>query len=119
MGIILAVLKNGRLKEEKEGTAFWNLYPDMQSSPNMPHTGPSVQNLPMNLQNSSPIPNAQGMPGVSTAPDQNQNMTSFISSGNLAVRSHAAANNAGKQSAEQRLNHEQFKAALQMVVCIY
>jgi p21-activated kinase 7 len=57
------------------------------------------------------------MPGVSSTPDQNQNMKSAISSGNLIVGSGATANNTGKQSTEQRLTHEQFRAALQMVVC--
>ncbi|XP_001600121.2 serine/threonine-protein kinase PAK mbt [Nasonia vitripennis] len=56
------------------------------------------------------------MPGNSSTPDQNQNMKSAISSGNLAVGSGTAANNTGKQNAEQRLTHEQFRAALQMVV---
>ncbi|XP_011501644.1 PREDICTED: serine/threonine-protein kinase PAK mbt [Ceratosolen solmsi marchali] len=56
------------------------------------------------------------MPGISSTPDQNQNMKSAMSSGNLAVGPGATANNSGKQSTEQRLTHEQFRAALQMVV---
>ncbi|XP_014213424.1 serine/threonine-protein kinase PAK mbt [Copidosoma floridanum] len=57
------------------------------------------------------------MPGASTTPDQNQNLKNAMSSGNLAVNaSGPVANNSGKQSAEQRLTHEQFRAALQMVV---
>lgn len=52
--------------------------------------------------------------GSSSTPDQNQNMKSALSSGNLAVSSGSAASN--KQTAEQRLTHEQFRAALQMVV---
>lgn len=51
--------------------------------------------------------------GTSSTPDQNQNMKSAVSSGNLAVG--AGSNNTNKQ-AEQRLTHEQFRAALQMVV---
>ena len=58
------------------------------------------------------------IPGVSSTPDQNQNMKSAVSSGNLAVGSASGANNANKQNADQRLTHEQFRAALQMVVCI-
>lgn len=59
------------------------------------------------------------MPGASNStPDQNQNMKTAMSSGNLATGTGAAANNTGKQNAEQRLTHEQFRAALQMVVCI-
>ncbi|XP_015587718.1 serine/threonine-protein kinase PAK mbt [Cephus cinctus] len=54
------------------------------------------------------------VPGVSSTPDQNQNMKAAVSSGNLAAAS--GTNNANKQSAEQRLTHEQFRAALQMVV---
>lgn len=53
--------------------------------------------------------------GTSSTPDQNQNMKSAVSSGNLAVS--ANSNNTNKQT-EQRLTHEQFRAALQMVVCI-
>lgn len=52
--------------------------------------------------------------GTSSTPDQNQNMKSAVSSGNLAVG--ASSNNTNKQT-EQRLTHEQFRAALQMVVC--
>lgn len=57
------------------------------------------------------------VPSASATPDQNQNMKSAISSGNLAVGSSTASNSSGKQNAEQRLTHEQFRAALQMVVC--
>lgn len=59
------------------------------------------------------------IPGVSSIPDQNQNMKSAVSSGNLAVGSGMGVNNANKQNADQRLTHEQFRAALQMVVCIF
>lgn len=52
--------------------------------------------------------------GSGSTPDQNQNMKSAVSSGNLAVGT--SANNTNKQT-EQRLTHEQFRAALQMVVC--
>lgn len=52
--------------------------------------------------------------GNSLTPDQNQNMKSALSSGNLAVGSSSSTMN--KQTAEQRLTHEQFRAALQMVV---
>ncbi|XP_076391878.1 serine/threonine-protein kinase PAK mbt isoform X3 [Megachile rotundata] len=52
--------------------------------------------------------------GSSSTPDQNQNMKSALSSGNLAVSS--SSNTSNKQTAEQRLTHEQFRAALQMVV---
>lgn len=58
------------------------------------------------------IPSA--VSGTSSTPDQNQNMKSAVSSGNLAVG--ASSNNTNKQT-EQRLTHEQFRAALQMVVC--
>lgn len=58
------------------------------------------------------------IPVVGATPDQNQNMKAAMSSGNLVVSSGAVANNTGKQSAEQRLTHEQFRAALQMVVSI-
>ncbi|KMQ96997.1 serine threonine-protein kinase pak 7 [Lasius niger] len=51
--------------------------------------------------------------GSGSTPDQNQNMKSAVSSGNLAVGT--SANNTNKQT-EQRLTHEQFRAALQMVV---
>ncbi|XP_011642390.1 serine/threonine-protein kinase PAK mbt [Pogonomyrmex barbatus] len=51
--------------------------------------------------------------GTSSTPDQNQNMKNAVSSGNLAVG--ANTNNTNKQT-EQRLTHEQFRAALQMVV---
>lgn len=54
------------------------------------------------------------IPGASTTPDQNQNMKGAVSSGNLAIGS--GSNSCNKQSAEQRLTHEQFRAALQMVV---
>ncbi|TGZ52005.1 Non-specific serine/threonine protein kinase [Temnothorax longispinosus] len=57
------------------------------------------------------IPSA--VSGTSSTPDQNQNMKSAVSSGNLAVG--ASSNNTNKQT-EQRLTHEQFRAALQMVV---
>ncbi|XP_018407287.1 PREDICTED: serine/threonine-protein kinase PAK mbt isoform X1 [Cyphomyrmex costatus] len=49
--------------------------------------------------------------GISSTPDQNQNMKSAVSSGNLAV----SGSSTNKQT-EQRLTHEQFRAALQMVV---
>ncbi|XP_076246151.1 serine/threonine-protein kinase PAK mbt isoform X2 [Calliopsis andreniformis] len=52
--------------------------------------------------------------GNSSIPDQNQNMKSALSSGNLAVGS--SSSTSSKQTAEQRLTHEQFRAALQMVV---
>lgn len=52
--------------------------------------------------------------GNNSIPDQNQNMKSALSSGNLAVSS--SSNTTNKQTAEQRLTHEQFRAALQMVV---
>lgn len=52
--------------------------------------------------------------GNNSIPDQNQNMKSALSSGNLAVSSNS--NTTNKQTAEQRLTHEQFRAALQMVV---
>lgn len=53
----------------------------------------------------------------SSVPDQNQNMKSAVSSGNLAVVSTSGtSNNVNKQNADQRLTHEQFRAALQMVV---
>ncbi|XP_076668648.1 serine/threonine-protein kinase PAK mbt isoform X2 [Andrena cerasifolii] len=52
--------------------------------------------------------------GSSSIPDQNQNMKTALSSGNLAVGSSSSASS--KQTAEQRLTHEQFRAALQMVV---
>lgn len=51
--------------------------------------------------------------GTNSTPDQNQNMKSAVSSGNLTVG--VSSNNTNKQ--EQRLTHEQFRAALQMVVC--
>lgn len=54
------------------------------------------------------------MSGANSTPDQNQNMKSALSSGNLAVGS--SSNATGKQTADQRLTHEQFRAALQMVV---
>ncbi|XP_014469931.1 PREDICTED: serine/threonine-protein kinase PAK mbt isoform X2 [Dinoponera quadriceps] len=53
--------------------------------------------------------------GASSTPDQNQNMKTAVSSGNLAVGT-TSSNNTNKQTAEQRLTHEQFRAALQMVV---
>ncbi|KAG7201533.1 hypothetical protein KM043_004284 [Ampulex compressa] len=52
--------------------------------------------------------------GTSSTPDQNQNMKNAMSSGNLAVGS--STSSTSKQTAEQRLTHEQFRAALQMVV---
>lgn len=51
---------------------------------------------------------------IGSTPDQNQNMKSAVSSGNLAVGT--SSSSANKQT-EQRLTHEQFRAALQMVVC--
>ena len=63
-----------------------------------------------NLSKSSNLPSS----GNSLTPDQNQNMKSALSSGNLAVGSSSSTTN--KQTAEQRLTHEQFRAALQMVV---
>lgn len=56
------------------------------------------------------------VPGASVVPDQNQNMKGAASSGNLALST--GTNSGNKQNAEQRLTHEQFRAALQMVVCI-
>lgn len=53
--------------------------------------------------------------GSSSTPDQNQNMKSALSSGNLAVGSSSSASTK-QTAAEQRLTHEQFRAALQMVV---
>lgn len=53
--------------------------------------------------------------GTNSTPDQNQNMKNAVSSSNLAVGT--SSNNTNKQTAEQRLTHEQFRAALQMVVC--
>ncbi|XP_046824947.1 serine/threonine-protein kinase PAK mbt [Vespa crabro] len=52
--------------------------------------------------------------GTTSTPDQNQNMKNALSSGNLTVGS--SSNSSNKQTAEQRLTHEQFRAALQMVV---
>lgn len=60
-------------------------------------------------------PSISTVSGTSSTPDQNQNMKSAVSSGNLAVGT--SSNNTNKQTAEQRLTHEQFRAALQMVVC--
>lgn len=57
-----------------------------------------------------------GMSAAMPSPsDQNQSMKTAASSGNLAV----ATSSANKQSADQRLTHEQFRAALQMVVRTY
>lgn len=54
--------------------------------------------------------------GAGPTPDQNQNMKSAVSAGNLVVGT-SSSNSTNKQTAEQRLTHEQFRAALQMVVC--
>lgn len=66
------------------------------------------------MHNLSKPPNVgmSAVPGGSSSPDQNQNMKSSMSSGNL-TNTNA---NSVKQGAEQRLTHEQFRAALQMVV---
>ncbi|XP_066584123.1 serine/threonine-protein kinase PAK mbt [Prorops nasuta] len=48
---------------------------------------------------------------IGSTPDQNQNLKSAVSSSNLIITSSGS-----KQTAEQRLTHEQFRAALQMVV---
>ncbi|XP_072752148.1 serine/threonine-protein kinase PAK mbt isoform X3 [Anoplolepis gracilipes] len=68
-------------------------------------TSQSMHNL------SKPMPST--VSGSGSTPDQNQNMKSAVSSGNLAVGT--SGNNTNKQT-EQRLTHEQFRAALQMVV---
>lgn len=60
-------------------------------------------------------PNISSTISGTSSIDQNQNMKSAISSGNLAVGT--SSNSVNKQTAEQRLTHEQFRAALQMVVC--
>ncbi|XP_034947302.1 serine/threonine-protein kinase PAK mbt [Chelonus insularis] len=55
--------------------------------------------------------------GASTVPDQNQNMKVAVSSGNLVSGSTSVpANSTNKQNTDQRLTHEQFRTALQMVV---
>lgn len=69
-------------------------------------TSQSMHNL------SKPMPSA--MSGSGSIPDQNQNMKSAVSSGNLAVGT--SSSNANNKQTEQRLTHEQFRAALQMVV---
>ena len=66
---------------------------------------------------SKPPSVACAMPGANVAsPDQNQNMKGAVSSGNLTIGAASASNSSNKSSAEQRLTHEQFRAALQMVV---
>ncbi|CAL1687681.1 unnamed protein product [Lasius platythorax] len=82
-----------------------------------PKISPSHLKKPMETSQSMHNLSKSNMPstvsGSGSTPDQNQNMKSAVSSGNLAVGT--SANNTNKQT-EQRLTHEQFRAALQMVV---
>ncbi|XP_012278615.1 serine/threonine-protein kinase PAK mbt [Orussus abietinus] len=70
----------------------------------------SMHNLSKSAVISAPV-------GPGSPTDQNQNMKAAISSGNLAAGSGSGmSNSSNKQNTEQRLTHEQFRAALQMVV---
>ena len=60
----------------------------------------------------------QPVPSASATTDQNQNMKSAMSSGNIAAGPPNVMDNKDKPLADGRLTHEQFRAALQMVVCI-
>ena len=91
-------------------------YPPMENPNFHTHFQKPIESS-QSMHNLSKAGGLSSMTGVSSARDPNQNMKSAMSSGNLAVAaSSAAANNSGKQNAEQRLTHEQFRAALQMVV---
>ncbi|XP_011704103.1 PREDICTED: serine/threonine-protein kinase PAK mbt isoform X2 [Wasmannia auropunctata] len=78
-----------------------------------PKISPKPMETSQSMHNLSKPNMPSAVSGTSSTPDQNQNMKSAVSSGNLAVS--ASSNNTNKQ-AEQRLTHEQFRAALQMVV---
>ncbi|KAK0090901.1 hypothetical protein PV325_000067 [Microctonus aethiopoides] len=94
--------------------------PDNTSSMHVHFQKPLESSQSMHNLSKSTVP--PSVPSASSIHDQNQNMKSAMSSGNLAVSAAttaaavAVANNANKQSADQRLTHEQFRTALQMVV---
>lgn len=89
----------------------------ISENPSTPHTHfqkPMENSQSMHNLSKSSV--SSPVPGIGSTPDQNQNMKTAVSSGNLVVSSGSGATNSNKQSAEQRLTHEQFRAALQMVV---
>ncbi|KAK2586605.1 hypothetical protein KPH14_011478 [Odynerus spinipes] len=95
-----------------------NKYPQTYNMCENPSTIQSHLKKPMetsqSMHNLSKPNVASAVSGATSTPDQNQNMKNALSSGNLTVGSNS--NNSNKQTAEQRLTHEQFRAALQMVV---
>ncbi|XP_012163071.2 serine/threonine-protein kinase PAK mbt [Bombus terrestris] len=93
-----------------------NKYSQAYSTPENPSILQSHIKKPIETSQSMHNLSKSNLPssGNSSTPDQNQNMKSALSSGNLAVGSSSSTTN--KQTAEQRLTHEQFRAALQMVV---
>lgn len=95
-----------------------NKYSQAYSTPENPSILQSHMKKPIETSQSMHNLSKSSLPssGNSATPDQNQNMKSALSSGNLAVGSGSGSSASNKQTAEQRLTHEQFRAALQMVV---
>lgn len=95
-----------------------NKYPQAYNMSENPSSLQSHLKKPMetsqSMHNLSKPSMSSAVSGTNSTPDQNQNMKSAVSSGNLAVST--SSNSTNKQT-EQRLTHEQFRAALQMVVC--
>ncbi|XP_015109364.1 serine/threonine-protein kinase PAK mbt [Diachasma alloeum] len=100
-----------------------NSYGLSESATTSPAAVPTAVNPPQHGHFGKPLETAQSQsmhnlskvtagPGIS--PDQNQNLKSAASSGNISISQHMNSQN--KQNADQRLTHEQFRTALQMVV---
>lgn len=94
-----------------------NKYPQSYNMSENPSNLQSHLKKPMetsqSMHNLSKPSMPSAMSGTASTPDQNQNMKSSVSSGNLAVGT--SSNSANKQT-DQRLTHEQFRSALQVVV---
>lgn len=81
-----------------------NLNPNMQSSPNLTHSGSNVPNLSLNFQNLSPITNSQ-------APVQSPNNPQFPDSEFHRLNSQMAMTSAQYNGNVQVINHT--------ILCIY
>ncbi|XP_011309200.1 serine/threonine-protein kinase PAK mbt [Fopius arisanus] len=107
----------------KHTQGLQNSYSLPENTATSPATVPSTATPPQHGHFGKPLENVQSQsmhnlskvttgPGIT--PDQNQNLKSATSSGNISIGQHMNSQN--KQNADQRLTHEQFRTALQMVV---
>ncbi|XP_070170228.1 serine/threonine-protein kinase PAK mbt isoform X4 [Polyergus mexicanus] len=115
-----SAIEASREHQGSQNALLHKLQPKISPGYNMPENPSNLQShlkKPMETSQSMHNLSKPNMPstvsGSGSTPDQNQNMKSAVSSGSLAVGT--STNNTNKQ-ADQRLTHEQFRAALQMVV---